>query len=87
MELAELRCPECERDDPEIVQIMELIVRETQPVEVYSDGSPWEHGSAEREVVDADRDAASYRCEDCGHATDDPADFLAPECDEDHTQD
>jgi hypothetical protein len=80
-------CPECELrgDDLEVVRLEPQYVRATYPVQLVElpngivDGID---GEPETELLEADRDAAEFRCEGCGFETDDPNDFTV-EDDED----
>lgn len=64
-----IRCPHCEAEDPRVVQIVVETVRTSYPVSLVEvdgrlhDGIDGE--AEEREIIDADRDDAKFRCEEC----------------------
>lgn len=83
-----IRCPHCETEDPRIVMIVEEVVRATYPtslVEINGTVHDGIDGEADREVLDSDRDAATFQCQECYEDFDgeDVQDFLAEDEPED----
>ncbi len=84
-----LRCPDCGNSDEELSIAMERVeyVRVTYDCYLYltEQGvvATLDGDELSTEVVDADRDSATFRCDDCCFETDDPQDFEgAPDTDE-----